>query len=74
MVLGHAAALKSYTGPGTTWGNKMKFGMHHVPNVDRSLDLLTCSPACYYCAPQPLPRIAAITVIGKHSKWESMAQ
>ena len=30
VVLGHDSSLKGCTGPGTTWGNEVNFGMNHA--------------------------------------------
>ena len=46
-VLGHDTALSGYTEPGTTWANEMSIVMNHVLLQDRSLHLLTSSPARY---------------------------
>ena len=32
-VLGKDAELQGYTGPGTTWANKMNFSMNHAPGA-----------------------------------------
>ena len=32
-VLGHYFALLGYTGPGTTWPNKINFVMNHAPGA-----------------------------------------
>ena len=48
-VLGNDSALQSYTEPGKNSTNEMNFVMNHAPCVqDRSLDLLTSSPARYH--------------------------
>ena len=46
---GHDAALQGYTGPGRTWANEINFAIMTLMQ-DRSLDLLTSSPAHYQCA------------------------
>ena len=52
--LGYNHALNSYIGHRTTWANEMNFVLNLLwimPLVqDRSLNLLTSSPACYHCA------------------------
>ena len=37
--------MQDYTRPESTWAIEMYFGMTHALVQDRSLDLLTCSPA-----------------------------
>ena len=45
------SAMWGYTGPRTTWPNKMNLVSIYIllQAQDQSLNLLTCSPACYHC-------------------------
>ena len=45
-VLSHSSALEGYTGPRTTWANKMMAVMNYA-NGAGLLNLLTINPACY---------------------------
>ena len=52
-ILGHEAALQSYTGPQPTYANEMNLGMNHVPDarsIAGAVDLQPNAPQfCYYC-------------------------
>ena len=48
-VLGQFCTVRlHWAGVSLSWWDNC-FGMNHAPAVGSSLDLLTCSPACYYC-------------------------
>ena len=46
-VLGHNATLSGYTGPGTSWTNKMNVEMNHAPRAGSvGVSVLVCVCVC----------------------------
>ena len=48
-VLSHGSALKGYTGPGTTWANKMKLVMNHAPGAGLITQPIDQQSSAYHC-------------------------